>query len=582
MVYKKFIKKDGKIYGPYAYHSRRENGEVVTEYLGKNKNNRKYFLVLASIIVFIALTFFFYRFLTGHVISTTGKATLQLDKEYKPNETIDGLLKLSLVKGEFIPVDSEIIVELGDKTYNYKLKDLTSETSKQGIFYIEDVEISGEGQGYGQEGTKENYPEVSFELEIFNEDTVVQPLPPESGADQKSQQPSQTQENVNQNNQNNSNSIATASEENNVSEQSTETSQETQTGNVETNTGASVTSETSNEITEAETSIPEIQTQAGSSETPKTPTQPESSISSEISSESSSETTSESVATGNFIRTISGLVVSADIINSIEGKTSLGNPYEFSLEERTSASIKSGSIEVNGKKIDDSFVSIAIKDGKAVVTTNYKEEEKGFGKDYLNKDEKIDLNLDLSKLDLIAEDAVIRIKLVYNNVEVVNTASNIKISESIESEIENITEGNISRILNATNITSKIDFLEIINLSNEEREILKDETGSDIVKTSKAEVSNGRLIVRYEIGKYWREYSYDYNNEISDRLNKIIEFERNYWLKSLAQQLSKESGKESKEISSLLRDFNLGLDNVQSIQNESINQSSNQENNESI
>ena len=35
MVYKKFIKRDGNIYGPYSYKSRKENGKVITEYLGK-------------------------------------------------------------------------------------------------------------------------------------------------------------------------------------------------------------------------------------------------------------------------------------------------------------------------------------------------------------------------------------------------------------------------------------------------------------------------------------------------------------------------------------------------------------------
>ena len=34
MVYKKYIKRGGKIYGPYLYKSIKKGGKVITEYLG--------------------------------------------------------------------------------------------------------------------------------------------------------------------------------------------------------------------------------------------------------------------------------------------------------------------------------------------------------------------------------------------------------------------------------------------------------------------------------------------------------------------------------------------------------------------
>ena len=37
MVYKKYIKRNGKLYGPYIYHSRRVNGKVISEYQGTGK-----------------------------------------------------------------------------------------------------------------------------------------------------------------------------------------------------------------------------------------------------------------------------------------------------------------------------------------------------------------------------------------------------------------------------------------------------------------------------------------------------------------------------------------------------------------
>jgi len=53
MVYKKYIKRGGKLYGPYKYHSRKVNGKVITEYLGKadkkSKSKKKKRLILLTI-----------------------------------------------------------------------------------------------------------------------------------------------------------------------------------------------------------------------------------------------------------------------------------------------------------------------------------------------------------------------------------------------------------------------------------------------------------------------------------------------------------------------------------------------------
>ena len=37
MVYKRYIKRGGKVYGPYVYHSRKVNGKVISEYHGTSK-----------------------------------------------------------------------------------------------------------------------------------------------------------------------------------------------------------------------------------------------------------------------------------------------------------------------------------------------------------------------------------------------------------------------------------------------------------------------------------------------------------------------------------------------------------------
>ena len=37
MVYKKYIKRNGKLYGPYIYESKRVNGKVISEYHGSEE-----------------------------------------------------------------------------------------------------------------------------------------------------------------------------------------------------------------------------------------------------------------------------------------------------------------------------------------------------------------------------------------------------------------------------------------------------------------------------------------------------------------------------------------------------------------
>ena len=61
MVYKKYIKRDGKIYGPYKYHSRKVNGKVITDYLGKDggktRKNKTLIFVIVGFLLLFSLVF---------------------------------------------------------------------------------------------------------------------------------------------------------------------------------------------------------------------------------------------------------------------------------------------------------------------------------------------------------------------------------------------------------------------------------------------------------------------------------------------------------------------------------------------
>src|SRR4030043_411715 len=62
MVYKKYIKKNGKSYGPYIYHSRRVNGKVISEYHGSSgPNYKRFILFIFGILFLISIAFFIFN-----------------------------------------------------------------------------------------------------------------------------------------------------------------------------------------------------------------------------------------------------------------------------------------------------------------------------------------------------------------------------------------------------------------------------------------------------------------------------------------------------------------------------------------
>ncbi len=169
MAYKKYIKKGGKIYGPYIYHSRRIDGKVISEYRGPGKlSYKKIFLAVFGVIFLVALIFI----LIFSEREITGKAVLDLDADYQQGSPLEGNLRLSLQEGELIPASSKLIFENNGNIFEYNLKDLISEELNEGNFYIKGAPISGSGEGYGIPGGREISPTVYFVLSILSEEKL--------------------------------------------------------------------------------------------------------------------------------------------------------------------------------------------------------------------------------------------------------------------------------------------------------------------------------------------------------------------------------------------------------------------------
>ena len=165
MAYEKYIKKDGKLYGPYIYHSRRIDGKVVSEYHGQKTGYGKFLWIIAFALLIILGAYFIGQRQSG----PTGYSVLDLNADYQEGQALSGEVKLSLQEGELIPASSAVVFENAGNKYEYLLKDLILEPTAEGSFFIKEKNISGSGEGFGISGTKEIYPEVYFTLIISSE-----------------------------------------------------------------------------------------------------------------------------------------------------------------------------------------------------------------------------------------------------------------------------------------------------------------------------------------------------------------------------------------------------------------------------
>jgi hypothetical protein len=177
MVYKKYIKRNGKVYGPYNYHSRRVNGKVVSEYRGGDKKiDYKKFVVPVLGVLFLAL--FMYAGSQFEFPTLSGNVVLDFGATYQEGQALAGKLDLFLNEGEFIPANSKVIFETENQFYEYSLRDVVSDQIVKGEYYLDKNSLSGYGDGFGQLGIKETYPIVYFEYNIYSssEETPIEPV----------------------------------------------------------------------------------------------------------------------------------------------------------------------------------------------------------------------------------------------------------------------------------------------------------------------------------------------------------------------------------------------------------------------
>ena len=456
----------------------------------KSFDYRKFFLIF--LIVLFLLFFSYYGFNFFNKIS--GKSILNLEVTSQEGQPLEGNLKLSLKEGELIPSSSKIIIKNAGVEKEYELNEVISNNVIEGNFYVEGKSLTGSGEGYGRAGKKEIYPDVSFKLNIFSETKKTEKAP--LGVYPEGTSPKDTE---------------LRGKEVKQEEKPTEQKEEPKEA------------EEVKEIVEIET-------------------------------EEETAPVTGNVIT-RFFRGISnsflGLTgrASMKIETEIEGKVSKDKPFVYNLgKEQKKAEIISSSQDIG----------VSIEGSELIVSTDYYETELGFGGDYLD-DETLEFSIDLSQLGLTAQEGELIISLVYDDLEIISVSDTISAEKPKEKVKENITEiveedvtitneseseipisPNQSIDLNETIANETI--IEILPdvLSDKEKEVLVNKFGNVSMKMTKAEVFNERLIIRYELGDLWIEYSYDYPGEINEKVNSQIEKDRINWLKNLAYRFSQD------------------------------------------
>ena len=554
MVYEKYIEKNGKLYGPYTYHSKRVNGKVVSEYHGPKKNifSMNFFWLFIGIFLLIILISSFVFFNT----KISGQVSLNLNSNNEFGQPLNGILSFSLVEGELIPSTSKVIFNINGDLKEYNLSELIDNEIIEGNFYVKDKSLSGIGLGYGVEGTKKIYPEVDFMLDIFIDSKIKEQTNSESSSSKKEEIeiPTETP-------------TETPSTELETSSTEIPTETPTETPSTELETPTETTTETpsnepetsSTEIpTETPTETPSNEIETSSTETPstelETPTETSSSSSessSTSSSESSSSSSSESSSsesssesatssitgaiikgflsgTFNFFRTMTGQAT-LKLDKEISGTVSFGEAFNYELSEGETAEIKSGSVSINGESLEDSIINLAIINNKIVVTTDYFIEEKGFGEEYLGNTENNFL-INLSKLNLEGNENI-TISFVYDDSELVSISTNEEIEEIVEILNESELQENITEIFNESIIKN--------GLTEDEKEILVSKYGNVSVDITKAEKIKDRVEVTFELEAYFVEHSY--SSKLSEaELAEWIENDKIKFLKDIIVELSKE------------------------------------------
>ena len=547
MAYKKYIERNGKIYGPYYYESKRVNGKVVSNYHGVKKSvlskpvkaseakkseniqipKKLWTYLVPALILTILLLIFLPK------INLTGQAVVGLQGEYIQGQPLQGKIDINLKHGEFIPANTKVIIENNNQIYEYFLSEITNAQPTTGDYYIEGSEIYGQGLGFGEYGEIIEYPQIYFKLqseiiEISSEPTSSEESIPVTPQETTSQEIEPTQENT-------INQTPTENQTQIIEPQETENQTEEKPIPTET------------PITPEETPIENETEQPIENPSEETPVAPEEiPVETTPSTEESQPTESElSPITGNIIQNIAGGIANFFVSLSPTGRVTDSNseiqadlnyekPYVYNLKTRETLTIIPGTVSTESETIDESYINIQTDQEKSTFTTTYKIGEHGFGEEFVTKDI-TKIPIDFTELNLTLQEGELKITLEHEGTKITSVKTNLKQGTQFQINQEPIIQGNITIPVEQEKISKE---LKLHPLTDEERIILLEKFGQEKI-TQEAIGYKDKIIIKLSIGEYSIEYSYQENLD-KELLNYYIERDKINWLKDISYNLEQE------------------------------------------
>jgi len=479
MVFKKFIKRKGKTYGPYLYESRRVNGKILTKYVGTSEGVIKedqffkrlsVFLSIALIISVIAIVLFYSR------PTITGRMNVNIDSTYKMGEPIQGVMHFVLSDGELIPMAAKIVATNSNSTKEFLISELISQNSENGNYYIEDRQISGSGEGYGFPGEKKIPVKISFQLKLIgssdseeessgsgdsgsSEETPVETPTTETPV---TETPTENPETPVTETPVTETPVTETPTENPVVDGSTDDSNGNSGNNGHSGEGNSGNGKGNGGNNDGDSS-----SSSGSGESSSSGSSDSSSSSSDSGSSSSGSSSSSSGdsggssggdsggssggSSGGDAGGVTGSVTGEG--NFIYGTVDINTPfvYELSSDEKVKL-VKGSLLDENGSVLDDSLIKLTKDDNVLRVTTDYFDVEKGFGADYLGERQHT-IDVDLSKLGMIAHEGSFDLEITYSD-EIIS-------GSSLRLSVEN-SSSTLPEVVNETIPLMKIELIRQI------------------------------------------------------------------------------------------------------------------------
>ena len=128
MAYKRFVKRDGKTFGPYYYESYRDGEHVRKRYIGRldeRKESDRTFISEKNLVSFLFLAILIIGFINFFALFyMTGRATLGVVEISATDTAILGRIGFHLKQGELIPADTQVVVKLGSQEKAISLGEL--------------------------------------------------------------------------------------------------------------------------------------------------------------------------------------------------------------------------------------------------------------------------------------------------------------------------------------------------------------------------------------------------------------------------------------------------------------------------